>query len=76
MEASINALVHSQAALLAKAYDTVHEQEAKTLVEAIEEEKEAILAQSVKNREVASSPERAKVRPLRRSSGNSSTLIR
>lgn len=65
MEAAINVLVHSQAALLAKVYDTNHEQEAIKLDEEIEAQKAALVEQAVGNRQKAPAPQRATVRQFK-----------
>jgi len=64
MEAAINVLVDTQAALTAKVYDTDHEQEFKHMAAAIEKQKEAILAHSIANREDAPPIQRATIRQL------------
>jgi hypothetical protein len=66
MEAAINVLIDTQAALTAKVYGTEHEQEYKDMSEAIEKQKEAILAHSIDSREATASPQRATVRELRK----------
>jgi bifunctional N-acetylglucosamine-1-phosphate-uridyltransferase/glucosamine-1-phosphate-acetyltransferase GlmU-like protein len=51
IEATLNVLSHMQASLTAKAYGTSFEEESKAMLEAIEEQKQLIVAQSVSNRE-------------------------
>lgn len=65
MEAAINVLVHSQAALLAKAYETGHEEEHAKLNGEIEKFVVALVKQAQDNRQEPAAPQRAKVRDFK-----------